>query len=71
MRAGTEIMGPEGHVGHVTSGGFGPTLQAPVAMGYVDATLGTPGTSLAGEVRGRALPVKVVSLPFVPPSFKR
>jgi len=71
MRAGTEIMGPEGHVGHVTSGGFGPTLQAPVAMGYVDATLATPGTSLAGEVRGRALPVKVVSLPFVPPSFKR
>ena len=71
MRAGTEIMGPEGHVGHVTSGGFGPTLQAPVAMGYVDATLATPGTSLAGEVRGRALPVKVVSLPFVPPSCKR
>jgi aminomethyltransferase len=71
MRAGTEIMGPEGHVGRVTSGGFGPTVQAPIAMGYVDATLAAPGTALAGEVRGRALPVKVAPLPFVPPSFKR
>lgn len=71
MRAGTEIMGPEGHAGRVTSGGFGPTVQAPVAMGYVDAALATPGTALAGEVRGRALPVKVAPLPFVPLSFKR
>ncbi|EYD77879.1 Aminomethyltransferase (glycine cleavage system T protein) [Rubellimicrobium mesophilum DSM 19309] len=71
MRAGTALIGPDGHVGHVTSGGFGPTLQAPVAMGYVDATLAAPGTDLTGEVRGRALPVKVAPLPFVPPSFKR
>ena len=40
-------------------------------MGYVDATLAKPGTALAGEVRGRSLPVTVTPLPFVPPSFKR
>jgi aminomethyltransferase len=71
MRAGTAITSPEGHVGHVTSGGFGPTLQAPIAMGYVDAKLAQPGTRLSGDVRGRSLPVSVVPLPFVAPSFKR
>lgn len=71
MREGTEVMGPEGHVGRVTSGGFGPSVQGPVAMAYVDAALAAPGTALAGEVRGRALPATVVPLPFVPPSFKR
>jgi aminomethyltransferase len=40
-------------------------------MGYVDATLAQPGTSLDGEVRGKTLPVRVAPLPFVPPSFKR
>ncbi len=71
MRAGTELMGPDGAVGRVTSGGFGPTLGAPVAMGYVEARLAAPGTRLAGEVRGKALPCVVSPLPFVPPSFKR
>ncbi len=71
MRGGTELSGPNGHAGHVTSGGFGPSVQAPVAMGYVDATLASPGTALTGEVRGKPLPVTVAALPFVPPSFKR
>jgi aminomethyltransferase len=71
MREGTEIMGPEGHVGRVTSGGFSPSVGAPVAMAYVDADLATLGTTLTGEVRGRALPVTVVPLPFVPATFKR
>lgn len=71
VRAGTEIMGPEGRVGRVTSGGFGPSVQAPVAMGYVDVALAASGTALAGEVRGRALPLRVAPLPFVPLSFKR
>ena len=71
MREGTEIMGPDGHVGRVTSGGFGPSVQAPIAMAYVDAAFATHGTTLTGEVRGRALPATVVPLPFVPPSFKR
>jgi aminomethyltransferase len=71
MRSGTPLSAPQGQVGLVTSGGFGPTVGAPVAMGYVDATLATPGTVLAGEVRGKALPVAVASLPFVPSTFKR
>lgn len=71
MRAGTALTGPQGHAGHVTSGGFGPTVQAPIAMGYVEATLAASGNPLTGEVRGKALPVVVAPLPFVPPSFKR
>jgi aminomethyltransferase len=71
MRGGTALTGPNGHAGHVTSGGFGPSVQAPVAMGYVEATLSQPGTQLTGEVRGKALPIAVAALPFVPTSFKR
>jgi aminomethyltransferase len=58
-------------VGIVTSGSFGATLGAPVAMGYVPAGLAAPGTVLHAEVRGRRLPVSVVPLPFVPNRFKR
>jgi aminomethyltransferase len=71
MRGGTALTGPNGHAGHVTSGGFGPSVLAPVAMGYVEATLSQPGTQLTGEVRGKALPIAVAALPFVPTSFKR
>ncbi|TNC72584.1 glycine cleavage system aminomethyltransferase GcvT [Rubellimicrobium roseum] len=71
MRAGVELSGPEGHAGRVTSGGFGPSVGAPVAMAYVDAQLAAPGTTLTGEVRGKPLPVTVAPLPFVPSSFKR
>lgn len=58
-------------VGQVTSGGFGPSVGGPVAMGYVPADLSAPGTLLYGEVRGKRLPVQVAALPFVPASFKR
>lgn len=58
-------------VGHVSSGGFGPTVGAPVAMGYLPTALAKPGTRLWGEVRGKRLPAEVVSLPFVAPRFKR
>jgi len=58
-------------VWHVTSGGFGPTVGAPVAMGYVPAELAEPGTQLWGEVRGKRLALDVVRLPFVPANFKR
>ncbi|MCW1956652.1 glycine cleavage system aminomethyltransferase GcvT [uncultured Lentibacter sp.] len=74
MRDGTEIFaGAEGGtaVGHVTSGAFGPTLQAPMAMGYVPSALSRAGTQLFGEVRGKRLPVKVAPLPFTPANFKR
>ncbi len=52
--------------GTVTSGLFSPSLSAPIAMGYVRRELAAPGTSLAVQVRGAALPAAVVRLPFVP-----
>ena len=52
-------------VGEVTSGGFGPSLDRPIAMGYVDAAHAAPGTALQLVVRGKPLPATVTKLPFV------
>ncbi len=71
-REGAEIATKDGTVvGVVTSGGFGPTVEGPVAMGYVPLTLSMPGTDLDLLVRGKALPARVVALPFVPARFRR
>ncbi|MFT8891778.1 MAG: glycine cleavage system aminomethyltransferase GcvT [Acetobacter papayae] len=58
-------------VGSVTSGGFGPTVDAPVAMGYVSTALAQPGQAVAAELRGRAVACTVQALPFVPAGFRR
>ncbi|AQS85449.1 MAG: glycine cleavage system aminomethyltransferase GcvT [Acetobacter aceti] len=58
-------------IGVVTSGAFGPTLQAPVAMGYVETGYMLAGTKIFAELRGRRIPVTVAAMPFVPPGFKR
>lgn len=58
-------------IGKVTSGGFGPSLNAPVAMGYVPTSLAAVGTIVFAEVRGQRLPLQVVSTPFVPNTYKR
>ena len=58
-------------VGKVTSGGFGPTLNAPVAMGYLPTALAANGTQVFAEVRGQRLPLKVAPMPFVPNTYKR
>lgn len=58
-------------IGEVTSGGFGPSVEAPVAMGYVPTDFTTPGTTVYAEVRGKYLPLAVASLPFVSPTYKR
>jgi aminomethyltransferase len=58
-------------IGSVTSGGFGPTLNAPVAMGYVPTSLSAIDTPLFAEVRGQRLPVRVAAMPFVPNTYKR
>lgn len=74
MREGVELfVAAEGGaaIGVITSGGFGPTVGGPVAMGYVPADLAAPGTTVYGELRGKRLPVKVVALPFVAANFKR
>jgi aminomethyltransferase len=58
-------------VGQVTSGGFGPSVNAPVAMGYVVSTESRPGNTLLAEVRGKRVPVAVSELPFIKPNYKR
>jgi aminomethyltransferase len=58
-------------IGKVTSGGFGPSLNAPVAMGYLPASHAGDGTLLFAEVRGQRLPLRVAQLPFVPNGYKR
>lgn len=65
-RAHTPITSTDGQtIGHVTSGGFAPSLQAPIAMGYVARAFATPGTLVNLIVRDKPLPGRVVSLPFV------
>ncbi len=58
-------------IGTVTSGGFGPSLNAPVAMGYLPASLAALGTSVFAEVRGQRLPLRVAAMPFIPNTYKR
>ena len=58
-------------VGIVTSGGFGPSVDAPIAMGYVRADLAEPGTKIDLMVRGKARPAEVCALPFVAHNYKR
>jgi aminomethyltransferase len=58
-------------IGKVTSGGFGPSLNAPVAMGYVPTSLAAVGTTLFAEVRGQRLALKIAATPFVPNTYKR
>jgi aminomethyltransferase len=66
-RAGADIVAEDGTAaGTITSGGFSPTLNAPIAMGYVRRDLATPGVRVNLMVRGRALPAQVAVLPFVP-----
>lgn len=74
MREGVELFETEdapAPVGYITSGGFGPSVEAPVAMGYLPAALATPGTQVFGALRGKRLPVTVAPLPFLPANFKR
>ena len=58
-------------LGEISSGGFAPSLNHPVAMGYVPVTHAAVGTLLYGEMRGKRLPIEVVDLPFVAANFKR
>ncbi|MDJ1157847.1 glycine cleavage system aminomethyltransferase GcvT [Chelatococcus sp. SYSU_G07232] len=71
-REGTQITDEDGElVGEVTSGGFGPTIGRPIAMGYVVCDFAKPGTKLNLVVRGKPLPATVVTMPFVPHRYKR
>ena len=72
VREGAELVDADGKViGKVTSGGFGPTLDKPVAMGYVETAFAKVGTQLHALVRGKAVPVEVAAMPFTPARYFR
>ncbi|WP_119677919.1 glycine cleavage system aminomethyltransferase GcvT [Indioceanicola profundi] len=71
-REHTEIQDMDGRViGEITSGGFGPTVNGPVAIGYVAAAHAKAGTPVQLIVRGKAMPAKVAALPFAPHRYFR
>lgn len=71
-REGTVITDMAGRaIGTITSGGFGPTVNGPVAMGYVETAFANSGTRIQLIVRGNAMPAQVIKLPFVPHNYKR
>ena len=58
-------------IGAVTSGGFGPSLNAPVAMGYLPSSKAAPGGLVFAELRGQRLPLRIAPMPFVPNTYRR
>ena len=58
-------------IGEVTSGTFGPTVEDPVAMGYLPVSHTAAGTTVYAEVRGKFLAMTVAALPFITPTYKR
>lgn len=71
-REHTEIQDQAGRrIGEVTSGGFGPSVGGPIAMGYVESAQSASGTALQLLVRGRPVPARVAALPFVPHRYQR
>ena len=74
VREGTALFADASsteQIGSVTSGGFGPSLNAPVAMGYLPSSHAASGTTVFAEVRGQRLPMQVAPMPFVPNTYKR
>jgi glycine cleavage system T protein (aminomethyltransferase) len=71
-REGVEVQSEDGtSIGSITSGGFGPTVGGPVAMGYVAIANATPGEKVNLIVRGKAQPAEIIKLPFVQQNYKR
>jgi len=70
-REGAEVYAGNQKVGVLTSGGFSPSLNHPIAMAYVDAAHAAPDTALEIDVRGKRLPARVVPMPFVPHRYHR
>lgn len=72
VRHGAEITDTDGKlIGHITSGGFGPSLEKPISMGYVSANLSKVGTELFAIVRGKQVPITVAKTPFIPQRYFR
>jgi aminomethyltransferase len=71
VREHTELQNQGARIGEVTSGLLGPTIDKPVAMGYVPPALAAPGTRLDAMVRGKPVPMEVTPMPFVPNRYYR
>jgi aminomethyltransferase len=72
VRAGAALFDADDNpVGHVTSGGFGPSAGHPVAMGYVQTALATPGTKLFADVRGTKIRIDINPPPFTPHRYRK
>ncbi len=72
VREHVELQNPAGQkIGEVTSGLLGPTIDRPVAMGYVHAEYAAVGTRVHAIVRGKAVPMEVAAMPFVPTRYYR
>ncbi|MEP3197830.1 MAG: glycine cleavage system aminomethyltransferase GcvT [Lentilitoribacter sp.] len=74
MRAGTKLFASEtssDEIGEITSGGFGPSVNSPVSMGYITTEFSNEGTKVFAEVRGKRLPATIAKMPFVAANFKR
>ncbi|MGL4966545.1 MAG: glycine cleavage system aminomethyltransferase GcvT [Inquilinus sp.] len=71
-REGTPVLSADGReIGRVTSGGFGPSVGGPVAMGFVESGFAASGTAVTLLIRDKAHPATIVALPFVAPNFHR
>jgi aminomethyltransferase len=71
MREGVVLFSDQTQIGAITSGGFGPSINAPLAMGYVPPEHAKIGTTITGELRGKHLPLTVAALPFHQTTYKR
>ena len=72
MREHTELQSPDGQkIGEVTSGLLGPTVNEPIAIGYVTPAFAAVGTRVNAMVRGKAVPMEVRAMPFVPANYYR
>ncbi|MBD3678465.1 MAG: glycine cleavage system aminomethyltransferase GcvT [Rhodobacteraceae bacterium] len=74
MRGGTKLFASEDAadpIGEVTSGAFGPSIEAPMSMGYIDIAHAADGTVIWGEVRGKRMAATVAPMPFRPSTYKR
>jgi aminomethyltransferase len=71
VREGATIFAGDIQVGVVTSGGFAPSLQAPIAMGYVSTSHAAPGSTLEADVRGKRVGLTVTRMPFIPHTYVR
>ena len=72
VREGAQLLDGEGNlVGKITSGGFSPSLERPIAMGYLATHLSDEGTSVKAEQRGKLFDLTVTSMPFVPHRYHR